>query len=151
MIQSNLQSDRVRPETDDRGPTVFGLLRELRDESMTLIRQEVELARVETAEKISVMLRNVGYLALGGVIALAGFMFLLWSLTLGLMVAMTEAGMSEGVAAWLAPLTVGLIVMGTGGAFMFKAIATFRDEPLKPQETVQTMKENQQWLSAKLG
>ena len=151
---SSLESDRIRPEpADPMGgeASIFDLLRELRDETTILMRQEVELARVETAQKVKMMLRNVGYLALGGAIAFAGFMFLLWSLTLGLMVAMAQAGMNDGTAAWFAPLLVGVIVMGIAGAFVFKAISTFREEQLKPQETVETMKENKQWLSAKLG
>lgn len=151
---SSLESDRIRPEAADPiggEASIFDLLRELRDETTILMRQEVELARVETAQKFKMMLRNVGYLALGGAIAFAGFMFLLWSLTLGLMVAMAQAGMSDGTAAWFAPLLVGVIVMGIAGAFVFKAISTFREEQLKPQETVETMKENKQWLSAKLG
>ena len=154
---SSIESDRVRPEPADmygdsprEQRSLIDLLRELRDETATLIRQEVELVRVETTENAKRTARNIGYLALGGIIGFAGFMFLLWSLTLGMMVAMTEGGASQNVALWVAPLITGLLVGGLAAGFIAKALATLKDEPMQPEETLETMKENKQWLTEKL-
>ena len=55
-------------DTDTRSDnrSIFGLLRELRDELGTLFRQEVALAKTEVSEKADLAKRNSIYIAVGG-------------------------------------------------------------------------------------
>jgi hypothetical protein len=59
------------------GRSMVELLKELRDETVTLMRQEVALAKVELSEKAVRYGRNIAYLAIGGLILYAGLLFLL--------------------------------------------------------------------------
>jgi uncharacterized membrane protein YqjE len=152
-IPSSVESDRLREERlsgDGTGRSVMDLLGELREESLALMRQEMELARVEMMEKASRMLRNVMYLGAGAAIAGMGLLFLLASLTAGLIVAMAEGGVDRQMAPWLAPLLVGFVLLGLGAAFVMKAVATLRRSHLEPRQTIDSLKENKRWLTAKL-
>jgi hypothetical protein len=130
--------------------SVFGLLRELRDEFTTLLRQEVALAKTEVSEKASLAKRNVAYIAVGGVIALCGFLCLLASASIGLAVGLRAAGVSPATAAWLAPLLVGLVVAIAGYVFLQKGISTLKRESLAPERTVQSIKEDTAWARQKI-
>ncbi|HEX8313176.1 MAG TPA: phage holin family protein, partial [Chthoniobacteraceae bacterium] len=55
------------------------LLKELRDETTTLFREEVTLVKKEMSEKLSQTTRNVGYLATGSLIAFAALIMLLFA------------------------------------------------------------------------
>ena len=129
---------------------IVGLLKELRDESVTLLAQEANLAKTEISEKAAKFARNGAYLAAGGAVLLIGAAFILLGLSNLLALGLVEIGMSKGGASWLAPLIVGAIVAGIGYAFVQKAIATFRTETVVPEKTVETIKENKEWLESKV-
>ena len=134
------------PRTDHSFAT---LIRELRDETTTLLRQEVALAKTELSEKASLVGRNSIYLAVGGLVAYAGLIFILHSLVGLLLVGLLRAGLSEGVATWLAPGIVGLVVAGVGYALVQKAKSTLSRESLAPEKTIQSLKEDKQWTQEK--
>jgi hypothetical protein len=134
--------------TDQR--TVGDLVRLLRDDSMRLLRKEVELARVEMGEKISRIGRNVAYLAIGGVIVFAGVLFVLLAATWLVAIGLMEAGLTLLAVGWLAPLIVGLIVGMIGYAFLQKAISTLKHESAVPERTVESVQETQEWLTDKM-
>ena len=82
------------------------LLKELRDETTTLLRQEVDLAKTEMGEKASRVGKNLGSLAVGGGVAFLGALALLAAVIYGLTSILNQF-MSVGVAIWLAPLDRG--------------------------------------------
>ena len=125
------------------------LLKELRDETTTLLRQEVDLAKTEMGEKASRVGRNVGSLAVGGGVAFLGALALLAAVIYGLTSILNQF-MSVGVAIWLAPLIVGLVLAAVGYSLVQKALATLRQESLTPQRTTQTLQENKEWLKARM-
>jgi xanthine/uracil permease len=125
------------------------LLKELRDETTTLLRQEVDLAKVEMSEKASRTGRNLGSLAVGGGVALLGALALLAAVIYGLTSILNQL-MSVGVAIWLAPLIVGLVLAAIGYSLVQKALATLKQESLTPQRTTQTLQENKEWLKARM-
>ena len=135
-------------EQDHR--TIGALLRELMEEGRDLFKQEVALAKTEASEKASVAGRNAGYLAAGGAVAFAGALFVLAALSMLLTWALHSAGLSEGNAAWLGPGIVGLVVTIVGAVLVSKAIKTFKDGSLKPEKTIQTLKEDKQWAQHQL-
>lgn len=125
------------------------LLRELSQESVTLLRQEVALAKAEMTEKASKFGRNAAYLAIGGFVAYAGFLVLLVAITAVLYV-LLDGAVGIGWALWLAPLIVGVVVGIVGYVLIQKAIATMKREGLVPHKTAETMRENKEWLRTEL-
>jgi xanthine/uracil permease len=125
------------------------LLKELRDETTTLLRQEVDLAKTEMSEKALRTGRNLGSLAMGGGVAFLGALALLAAVIYGLTSVFNQF-MSVGVAVWLAPLIVGLVLAAIGYSLVQKALATLRQESLTPQKTTQTLQENKEWLKSKM-
>lgn len=133
---------------DNRGIT--DLLKDLRDETTTLLRQEVALAKTELTEKSGRLGRNLGYLATGGMVAYAGLLFLLLAATAALRVGLEKMGLSDDISVWLAPLIVGLVVAGIGYVLVQKAITTLKHESVVPEKTVASLQENKQWIQQKV-
>jgi predicted phage tail protein len=125
------------------------LLKELRDETTTLLRQEVDLAKAEMSEKASRFGTNVGALAMGGAVLFLGALALLAAVIYGL-TSLLDQFMSVGVAIWLAPLLVGLVLAGVGYSLTKKALDTLRQESLTPTKTTQSLQENKEWLKSKM-
>jgi uncharacterized integral membrane protein len=126
------------------------LIRELREESAVLVRQEVELAKTELGEKASTFGRNAAYLAIGGAVAYAGLIFLLFAVMRLITVGLQSAGVAAATAVWLSPLILGLIVALIGGALIMKSWRTFSHESIVPEKTIQSLKEDTSWTRTKL-
>jgi len=149
-------SDRVtagsagneRCATDERR-SIADLLKDLRDESSLLVRQEVALAKTELSDKAAKLGRNAGYAGVGAALAHAALILLLLGLAALLYHGLEEAGLSNMVAGWLAPLIVGGVAALIGYSLIQKAINAFKHESLVPEKTVTSLKENQEWLQRK--
>ena len=137
----------MQPLRDDR--SLGQILRDLRDETSTLLRQEVDLAKTEMSEKAATVGSNLGSVAVGGAVAFAGALTLLAALTLGLISLMSEF-MSRDVAMWLAPLLVGLVLAAVGYSLIKKALEALKQEGIAPNKTTQSLKENKEWLTSKM-
>jgi hypothetical protein len=124
--------DRLREER-----SLGQLFSELSQDTATLIREEINLAKAELSQKANKAGRNIAFLAVGGFVAYAGFLFLLAALTWGL---------AEFMALWLAALIVGAIVAIIGYVLVQKAINTLRKIDPVPEQTVETLKEDREWL-----
>jgi hypothetical protein len=125
------------------------ILRELRDESSELLRKEVSLAKVEMSEKASRVGANLGSVAVGGAVAFAGALALLAAVVFGL-TSLFEKFMSPGVAVWLAPLLVGIVLAFVGYGMIQKALAALKHESITPTQTTESLKENKEWLKARI-
>jgi len=113
------------------------LFSDLVTETSNLVRNEVALARVELTDKAGKIGRNVGSLVIGGAVAYAGV------LAIGAAVIML---LSRVMPDWLAALIVGLIVVGVAWLMISKAITELQKVDLKPEETVESVKEDAQWI-----
>jgi len=137
----------MQPLRDDR--SLGQILRDLRDETSQLLRQEVDLAKTEMSEKMSRLGSNMGSVATGGAVLFAGALVLLAALTLGL-IALFSQFMDRDVAMWLAPLLVGGVLAAIGYGMVKKALQALKQEGIAPQRTTQSLKENKEWLTAKM-
>lgn len=113
------------------------LFSQLSQDVSTLFRQEVRLAKIEVSQIATEAGKQAGIIGAGGAIAYAGFLALLAALILGL---------SEFMAAWLAALIVGLVVAGIGYFIAQKGINDLKNVNPAPENTIQTIKEDGQWL-----
>lgn len=130
--------------------SVNDLIKELRDQGRTLVRDEVALAKAELGEKVSRLGHNGGYLGVGALIAFAGLIVLLMAASAGLYVGLVAAGLSNTTSGWLAPLIVGLVVLAIGYGLVQKAISTLRRESLIPQRTAKSVREDADWMKRKV-
>ncbi len=113
------------------------LFSDLVTETTTLVRNEVALAKVEITQKVTKAGRNVGSLVIGGAIGYAAL------LAIGAAVILLLARV---MPAWVAAGIVGLIVAGVAWLLISKAITELQRMELKPQETVESLKEDAQWI-----
>ncbi len=131
-----MQEDREgRPQRDDR--SIGELLAELSRETTTLVRQEINLAKTEMSQKASRVGKNVGFLVIGGVVAYTGILGLVAAgiILLGLV-----------IPYWLSAAIIGFVIAAVGVALVLKGANTLRQEDPTPQETVETLQEDREWL-----
>lgn len=113
------------------------LFSELAGETGTLIRQEVALAQVELTQKATKVGKNVGYLVVGGAVGYAAVLALLTAAIIGL-------GTMIGYG--FAALVVGIVVAVAAGILIMSAINALKNVDITPRQTVETIKEDAQWL-----
>src|SRR5947208_16081410 len=82
------------------------LFSDLSREITKLVRQEITLARTELGQAASKVGRDIGFLAVGGLVLYAGFLALLAAVVIILG--------TVGLPWWLSALIVGLVVAGLG-------------------------------------
>jgi uncharacterized membrane protein YqjE len=113
------------------------LLKQLANETTTLVRQELELAKAEMREKAGKAGPGVGMWGAAGVTALLG----LGSLTAFLILALDGA-----MPNWLAALIVGLVYAAIAGLLYLRGKRKVAEagSPV-PEQTVETLKEDVQW------
>lgn len=131
-------------------PSIRTLLRDLREDGMMLLRQEIALAKTEMSEKMQRTTRSAIGIAVGAVLAFAGLVIILIAASTGLAAAFVEWGMSEQVAVWLAPLIVGLVVVGIGYLMIRSGQKTIEQEGVVPEGAVDAMKETKEWAQDKV-
>jgi len=126
-----------------RDDTSLGdLLSNLVQETSTLARQEVQLAKAELKQSAEQAGRSIASLLIGGAVAYAGLLALLAAAILGLGQA--------GVDWWLAALIVGLVVIAIGGILIMKARAGLKPENLAPTTTIESLKEDREWVKEQI-
>ena len=118
-------------------PSLGELFSELSQEASTLIRQEVQLAKAEVTRKATQAGKEVGFVAAGGLIAYAGFLAL---------IAAAIFGVAEFLPLWLSALLIGVIVAGVGYLLLQKGINGLKEINPAPRRTIETLKEDKEWL-----
>ncbi|HEU4714861.1 MAG TPA: phage holin family protein [Pyrinomonadaceae bacterium] len=123
-----------RPAAERPLGELFG---DLASETSNLVRSEIALAKVELTQNATKVGRNIGSLVVGGAIAYAALLALLAAAILALDMAMP---------AWIAALIVGLLVGGIAWLLIGKALTELRNTQLTPRESVESLKEDAQWI-----
>lgn len=117
------------------------LFSELATETSMLVRQEVALAQAEVTQKAARAGKNVGYLAVGGAVGYAALLAVIAAVIIGL---------SNFMPLWLSALIVGAAVGIISYFMVSSAMAALKNTDLKPQQTVETLKEDAQWLKKQM-
>jgi hypothetical protein len=131
-------------------PTIVRLLQDLREESTTLLRQEVALAKAELRQNVSEYGQNTLALTIGALIAYAGFTVLLIGLGQLATVWLIRAGVGADMAPWVAPSVVGFLVALIGWGLFAKAKRALSCDALTPTRTIESLKTNKRWIQNKL-
>jgi hypothetical protein len=113
------------------------LFSDLVTETTTLVRNEVALVKVEMTQRVTKAGRNVGSLVIGGAIGYAALLAICAAVILLLDLVMP---------AWLAALVVGVVIAIVAWVLISKALTALRQMDMKPQETVDSLKEDARWI-----
>jgi len=118
------------------------LLGDLSRQVSTLVRKEIDLARVEVTSSVGRMTRGAGMAGAGGAVLYAGLLVLLGAAVLGLIEA--------GIEPWLSALIVGAVVLAIGGAITAMGVNRIKETELAPTETAETVKENVEFVKEQM-
>jgi predicted phage tail protein len=113
------------------------LFSELANETSTLVRQEVALAQTEITQKATKVGKNVGFLVVGGAVGYAALLAIIAAVIIGL---------SHLIPAWVAALIVGVVIGIVAYLLISSALSALKNMDMAPRETVETIKEDAQWL-----
>jgi hypothetical protein len=123
----------------DRDRPIGALFSELAHETGTLVKQEVELAKVEMTDKAKSVAREGAIAGAGVAFAYAGALAVFAGFILAL---------ATLIPLWAACFVVGGIALAVGaglGAYAGKAMK--RIDP-RPRETIRTLEEDKRWITA---
>lgn len=114
------------------------LFADLAQDTSTLVRQELQLAGSEIGERASRVGKDLGMLIAGGALLLAGLLAVIATLILALG--------ALGLPTWVAALIVSVVFLGVGFALISRARAALKNADLIPRHTIETLKEDQEWI-----
>jgi uncharacterized membrane protein YqjE len=127
--------------TDTRDQPVSELVKQLSDQTTMLVRQEVELAKAELAEKGKKA--GIGAGMFGGAGLFGVFAF-------GALTATLILALSEAVTAWLAALIVTVVYGAIAGVLALKGKNKVQEAgPPVPEAAVDSTKEDVAWIKTR--
>jgi uncharacterized membrane protein YqjE len=129
-------------------PALPHLLRDLTSDVTTLVREEVELAKTELTEKASGITRNLVSLVVAGGVLFAAGLVLILAAVYGL-TALFDQVLPLGIAVWLAPLVLAIVIGIVGYSLFTKAKNALAREGFALSTTAKTLEENKQWLKSR--
>jgi hypothetical protein len=116
-----------------RNRSLGELFSELSRDVSTLVRKELELAKVEMGAIASTVARRATLMAAGAALCFAGL--------LSLVATLTFAGIAMGLSPLVASLVVTLLVFAIGGILLMQGMSALKKDSLVPTETIQTLKD----------
>jgi predicted lipid-binding transport protein (Tim44 family) len=134
-----MADDRTQDELRDR--PIGELLKQLSEATTTLVRQELELAKAEMAQKGKQAGMGAGMFGGAGVGALLG---------LAAVTAAAIAALDAAMALWLAALIVGLLWLAVAGVLALQGRRKVQAAtPPVPQQTQESVKEDVEWAKTR--
>jgi len=140
-------SDRGRPYREPRsagesgneslGTLVTGIVEDLQG----IVRGEVQLAKTELKEDATKLASGAGMLIGGALVGLVGFIFLMLGLTYLL---------NKTMQMWIAAGLVGLALVIIAAVLAMVGRNQMRAANLKPQQTIDSVKEDKEWASRQI-
>jgi uncharacterized membrane protein YqjE len=130
-----MADDRMHDDLRDR--PIGDLLKQLSQETTTLVRQELELAKAEMAQKGKRAGLGAGMFGGAGASALLG---------LGALSAAAIAALDSAMPLWLAALIVAVIWLAVAGVLALIGKSKVQQAtPPVPEQTQQSVKEDVEW------
>jgi mannitol-specific phosphotransferase system IIBC component len=124
------------PEEDLRDRSIGELVKTLADQTSTLVRQEIQLAKAEVTTQGKQIGKGAGLLVGAGIVAL---------LAAGTLVAFLVMLLDGAMANWLAALIVGVVLVIVAAVLALAGRNRIRQATPPAQQTVETVKEDVQW------
>lgn len=131
--------------TTDSRRSIGALLRDLAEGSSELVRGEVRLARLEIGVAAGAAGRGTALTAIGGVLLLLGTL----AFFTGIVLLIGDQWLPRDLY-WVAALLFALITGGIAAWFSMRGRRLLSPAALAPHETVETLKEDTEWLQQRL-
>jgi len=128
---------RGQPPQEGIAPLLGDLLKDLQ----RMVRGEIALARAEVREDVSEAGKGVASMAVAAIVGLTGFIFLMLAATYVL---------NLWVRMWIAAGIVAVVLLVIAGILAMSAKAKLSAANLKPEQTIESMKENQEWAKQQI-
>jgi hypothetical protein len=117
--------------------SIAELLKQLSDQTSTLVRQELDLAKAELTAKAKQAGKGAGMFGGAGILGLYG---------VGALTACVILALSTAVAGWLAALIVAVVYCAIAGVLALTGKNKVQEAvPPVPEQTVESVKEDVQW------
>lgn len=126
------------PDTPAPGPGMADLLRQLGEDGVALIRQEIQLAKLEISEAASAMIADSVQILVALVIILLGSLILLVGVVLGL-------GVLLGGAYWAGALITAGTLLLIGALLAWRAMRDLEGRTMKPEATIEGLRGDSEW------
>ena len=123
------------------GRSLTSLLRSIANDTTTLVRKEVELARHELVEALTARVKALAALSVAGILGLFVLAFL------GLAAARALDGV---LRPWASRLVVAGVFLLLAGIVALFGARRAKVPPMAPEETKRTVKEDVEWAKAQL-
>jgi uncharacterized membrane protein YqjE len=127
---------------DARERSIAELVKDLANQTSTLVRQEIQLAQAEVTEKGKLAGKGAGMLGGAGVAALLG---------LGALTALLIVALDGALALWLAALIVGVLWLALAVVLAMAGKKALQGVTPPVPQTVETVKEDIQWAKTRTG
>jgi len=137
QLGSYAYSSRDEIEDMTRERSAADVLKDIVGNVQEIIRSEVRLAKAETTAEVGKAKSSVALLGAGAVCALFGATFTLLAAVYALSLVM---------AAWLAALIVGAVMAIAGAVLLSRGLDEWKKVNPKPERTIETVKENVEWM-----
>ena len=131
------QNNRSRNNSTGSDASIADLMRQLSEQTSTLVRQEMELARVELTQKGKAAGIGAGMFGGAGMIGFYAF---------GAITAAAILALATAVDGWLAALIVGVVYAVIAGVLALTGKNKVQQAvPPVPEQAVESSKEDVQW------
>ena len=105
------------------------------------------MAQTELTQKATSVGKNVGFLVAGGAVGYTALLVILAAVVIGLTQLISNlSGWQLITSAWVAAAIVGLVVGIVAYVLVTSALAKLKNMELTPRQTVETLKEDAEWL-----
>jgi uncharacterized membrane protein YqjE len=132
----NPGADMAEPQAGDHSTSE--LLKQLTDQTTTLVRQEIELAKLELQEKGRKAGTGAGLFGGAGLFALYA---------VGALTATIILALATFLASWLAALIVAVVYGAVAGVLALRGRSQVKEAtPPVPEQAVETTKEDVRWV-----
>jgi uncharacterized membrane protein YqjE len=128
-------TDSSKP--DGLGTIVSGIVEDLQG----IVRGEVLLAKTEIKEDVSAMGKGAASIAAGAMVALVGLIFVMLGVTYLI---------NKSLEMWISAGIVGVALLLIGGIAAMAGKKTLSATSLKPAQTIESLKEDQQWANQQI-
>ena len=127
------------------GELVHGLL----DQGRGLIRDEIQLAKTETSEKLTALGKDMVPLGIAAGLGLAAFLMLVTAINHGLTALLAQA-MDLEVAVWLSPLLLAIAFGIAAMSYVNRGKKALRNESFALTKTKSTLQEDKRWIKEQM-
>lgn len=133
--QPDQVNDRPTEQPTDR--PLSAIVGDATRDISTLVRKEIELAKVELSREVGKAAAAGGLFGAAGVLGVVAFLFLSASLGLGLW--------QLGLYGWAAALIVALLYLAIAGIMALVGRRSLKSFKPAPERTIKTIKEDVEW------